>query len=111
MAAVKGLLLGLVDDLEVEMDHYHLWAQVRRVAGVFVGALALQFTTSGTRDWTWKSLGAVVLAAGYVTARQVWPTIPWATVKETVLAGGSTTQEPSVPGETPQQAAGRPSAG
>lgn len=102
MAAVKGLLLGLADDLEGELRHYHAAAQARRLAGVFLGALVLQLVTSGTAGWTWKSLGSLLLAAGYATWRQLEPTMPWALVQKTVLSGGgSTPQDAPTPAAPP----------
>jgi hypothetical protein len=58
---------------------YHADAQIRRVLGVFAGALGVQLAT-GTHDWTWKGALAIGAAAAYATARQIWPTVPWALV-------------------------------
>lgn len=90
---------------------YHVDAQIRRVVGVFAGALAVQLAT-GTHDWTWKGLLAVGAAAAYATARQIWPTVPWSLVLHHVgvqmarEAAGAPPAQPSpasAPGPTAEQ--------
>lgn len=58
---------------------YHADAQIRRVVGVFAGAMSVQLAT-GVHDWTWKSILALAATAAYATARQIWPTVPWSMV-------------------------------
>jgi hypothetical protein len=84
---------------------YHADAQIRRVLTVFSGAMSVQLAT-GVNDWTWKGLLAVAAAAGYVTARQIWPTVPWPLVLHHIdIQKAQETAEPT-PAATSPSASG-----
>lgn len=77
---------------------YHADAQIRRILGVFIGALGVQLAT-GIHDWTWKSVLAIGAAAAYATVRQIWPTVPWSLVLHHVQVQQA--QESAVPPPAP----------
>lgn len=98
MAAVKGLLTGLEEDLRVEFQHAHVKAQLFQFAGLFLSALLTSLATGGWHVAGWGALAGVVVGALGAAVRQQWPQVPWSVVLS-VLHGGA--QPPAVPPAAP----------
>ena len=82
--------------LEREWRRYHVRAQITRFLSGFVLTL-LATLSSGTYSWTVSAIAPVVVATAWTVAREMWPTLPWATVQKQLRAVEPTKPPGSAP--------------
>jgi hypothetical protein len=75
-----GTLAGLQEDLAQEFAHYHVRAHAMQFAGLFLSALVTAVATGGLHVIGWGALAGLVVGAGGVALRQMWPQVPWGSV-------------------------------
>lgn len=84
MTAVTTTRLEILDrNLTRAFVRYHADAQIRRIAGVFFGTLAMQLAL-GFHDWTYKGLLSLGAAVAVGTLRKLFPTMSWKLVQNHV---------------------------